>query len=97
VLVCAGDLVAADASVAETQTIEEAVGIVSAPYGAVTLSAWRGRGHEAGELIEITMRCAQARREGVGVAISEYGTRDADQQRPGPCGLAGFAHHLGPV
>jgi DNA-binding CsgD family transcriptional regulator len=73
VLVFAGDLAAADAAVAESRTIEEAAGIVSAPYGALILSAWRGRSHEAKELIEITMRGAESRGEGVGVAISEYG------------------------
>jgi DNA-binding CsgD family transcriptional regulator len=73
VLVFTGDLAAAEAAVADTRTIEEASGIVSAPYGALILSAWRGRSHEAKELIEITMRGAESRGEGVGVAISEYG------------------------
>jgi DNA-binding CsgD family transcriptional regulator len=72
VLVFSGDLIAADAAVAETRTIEEAAGIVSAPYGALILTAWRGRRQEASELIEITMRGAESRGEGVGVAISEY-------------------------
>jgi DNA-binding CsgD family transcriptional regulator len=73
VLVFAGDLAAADAAVAETRTIQEATGIVAAPYGALILSAWQGREQEAAELIEITMQGAQSRGEGVGVAISEYG------------------------
>ena len=72
VLVFSGDLSAAHAAAAETRTIEEAAGIVSAPYGALILAVWQGREHEATELIELTMRGAESRGEGVGVAISEY-------------------------
>jgi DNA-binding CsgD family transcriptional regulator len=36
------------------------------------LAAWQGRAVEAGELIEVTLRKATARGEGVGVAICEY-------------------------
>ena len=43
VLVFCGDLAAAAATVAETESVEEATGIRSAPYGALILSAWRGR------------------------------------------------------
>jgi DNA-binding CsgD family transcriptional regulator len=72
VLVFCGDLIAADATVAETRLIEEAAGIAAAPYGALILAAWQGREQAASELIETTMRGAKARGEGVGVAISEY-------------------------
>jgi ATP/maltotriose-dependent transcriptional regulator MalT len=71
--VFAGELSAADGTVAETRTIEEAAGIVAAPYGALILSAWRGREDEADDLIERTKQGAQSRGEGVGVAISDYG------------------------
>ena len=71
-LVFSGDLYAAHAAAAESRTIEEAAGIVSAPYGSLILAAWQGDEHEATELIETTVRAAQSRGEGVGVAISEY-------------------------
>ncbi|HTE65082.1 MAG TPA: AAA family ATPase, partial [Candidatus Binatia bacterium] len=72
VLVFCGELSAAVLGVAETQTVEEATGIRSAPYGALILSAWRGQAHKARELIEVTNREAGARGEGIGLAVSEY-------------------------
>jgi DNA-binding CsgD family transcriptional regulator len=72
VLVLCGELRAAAAAVAETQSVQEATGISSAPYGALILAAWRGRAREARELIETTIRDAGARGEGIGLAISEY-------------------------
>jgi DNA-binding CsgD family transcriptional regulator len=67
-----GELAAAAAAVSETESVEEATGIRSAPYGALMLSAWRGRPPETRELIETTQREAQARGEGIGLAISAY-------------------------
>jgi DNA-binding CsgD family transcriptional regulator len=67
-----GDLAAAGASVAETQSVQEATGIRAAPYGALILSAWRGRRLETTALIETTEREAEARGEGIGLAISAY-------------------------
>jgi len=67
-----GELAAAGATVSETQFVEEATGIGAAPYGALILSAWRGRSPETTELIEKTEREAQARGEGIGVAIGAY-------------------------
>jgi DNA-binding CsgD family transcriptional regulator len=72
VLVLCGDLDAASALVAETASVEEAIGIRSAPYGALFLSAWRGRSTETTELIHTTTRDAQARGEGFGLAIAAY-------------------------
>ena len=46
--------------------------MTSAPYGALILEAWRGKARETKELIEMTMRGAGSRGEGIGVAISEY-------------------------
>ena len=46
ILVFCGDLAAAAATVSETASVEEATGIRSAPYGALILSAWRGRPRE---------------------------------------------------
>jgi DNA-binding CsgD family transcriptional regulator len=72
ILVFCGDLAAAAASVSETQSVEEATGIRSAPYGALILSAWRGRQAETTDLIDATERDAEARGEGIGLAISAY-------------------------
>jgi DNA-binding CsgD family transcriptional regulator len=72
VLVFCGDLAAATALVSETASVEEATGIRSAPYGALILSAWRGRPRETTDLIETAEREASARSEGIGLAISAY-------------------------
>jgi DNA-binding CsgD family transcriptional regulator len=72
VLVLCGELDAAALTVAETESVQEATGISSAPYGALILDAWRGRARETRALIETTMRDAAGRGEGIGVAISEY-------------------------
>jgi DNA-binding CsgD family transcriptional regulator len=72
ILVLCGDLAAAAAAVSETESVEEATGIRSAAYGALILSAWRGRQSETTELIEMTEHDAEARGEGIGLAISAY-------------------------
>ena len=72
VLVFCGDLAAAAATVSETASVEQATGIRAAPYGALMVSAWRGRQHETTDLIEITEYEAGARGEGIGLAISAY-------------------------
>jgi DNA-binding CsgD family transcriptional regulator len=72
VLVICGELSAAASAVTETQSVEEATGIMSAPYGALILAAWRGNEAEARDLIDTTTRDAGARGEGIGLAVSEY-------------------------
>jgi DNA-binding CsgD family transcriptional regulator len=72
ILVFCGDLAAAAAAVSETESVQEATGIRSAPYGALILSAWRGRAPETNDLIETTEREAEARGEGIGLAIGAY-------------------------
>src|SRR3954471_2104360 len=72
VLLFCGDLTAAATAVSETASVEAATGIRSAPYGALILSAWRGRSGETTELIETTEREAGARGEGIGLAIGAY-------------------------
>ena len=72
VLVFCGELTDAVSGVAETQSVEEATGVRSAPYGALILAAWRGQARKARELIEMTNREAGARGEGIGIAVSEY-------------------------
>ena len=71
-LVFCGDLTAAAATVSETASVEEVTRIRSAPYGALMVSAWRGRPRETTSLIEMTQREARARGEGIGLAISAY-------------------------
>jgi DNA-binding CsgD family transcriptional regulator len=72
ILVLCGDLAGAAAAVSETAFVEEATGIGSAPYGALMVSAWRGRPRETSELIQRTEREVGARGEGIGLAISAY-------------------------
>jgi hypothetical protein len=72
VLVFCGELPAAAATVAETQSVEDVTGIRSAPYGALILRAWRGDAQQVRELIESTTREAGTRGEGIGLAICEY-------------------------
>src|SRR4051812_17711969 len=66
VLVLCGELSAAASAVAETESVQEATGISSAPYGALILEAWRGRPGVTRELIETTVREAGSRGEGKG-------------------------------
>ncbi|MBV8219005.1 MAG: hypothetical protein JO325_11120, partial [Solirubrobacterales bacterium] len=72
ILVFCGDLVAAAAAVSETHSVEEVTGVRAAPYGALTLTAWRGTPGETTDLIEATEREAKTRGEGIGLAISAY-------------------------
>lgn len=71
-LVFCGDFMTAISSVAETQSVEAATGIHSAPYGALILAAWRGDAPTARGLIDATIRDAGARGEGIGLAVAEY-------------------------
>jgi DNA-binding CsgD family transcriptional regulator len=72
ILVFCGELSAAASLVEEHGRVREAAGISEAPYGALTVAAWRGQAHKARDLIEGTIPAATSRGEGVGVAISEY-------------------------
>ncbi len=72
VLVFCGELTAAASLVEENRSVQEAAGITEAPYGALILTAWRGQAREGREVIDVTMREASSRGEGVGVAICEY-------------------------
>jgi ATP/maltotriose-dependent transcriptional regulator MalT len=71
-LVFCGHLAAAATTVSETASVEQATGIRAAPYGALMVSAWRGKPRETTDLIELTEREAAARGEGIGLAISAY-------------------------
>jgi DNA-binding CsgD family transcriptional regulator len=72
VLVFSGELTAAASAVAESNSVQDASGIVSAPYGALILGAWQGRSSETRQLIGTTLGEVGARGEGIGVAICEY-------------------------
>jgi DNA-binding CsgD family transcriptional regulator len=72
ILVFCGDVATAAAMVSETESVEEVTGIRSAPYGALILSAWQGSEIDTTKLIEATEREANARGEGIGLAISAY-------------------------
>jgi DNA-binding CsgD family transcriptional regulator len=71
-LALAGEFSEAIANAAETQAVEEAIGIGSAPGGALTVAALQGRSNEARHLIQSTLQGARSRGEGIGVAIGEY-------------------------
>jgi len=72
ILVFCGDLATAAATVSETESVEAATGIRSAPYGALILAAWQGREVDTTNLIEATEREANVRGEGIGLSISAY-------------------------
>jgi hypothetical protein len=72
VLVLCGELSAASLSVAESQSVEAATGIRSAPYGAMILAAWRGQARETRALVEVTSREARSRGEGIALAVGDY-------------------------
>jgi DNA-binding CsgD family transcriptional regulator len=72
VLVFCGELSGAAATVAESESVQDATGISALPYGALILAAWRGQEREARGLIESTIHQAGSRREGLGVALGEY-------------------------
>jgi hypothetical protein len=83
VLVFCGELSAAALTVAESQSVQEATGISSAPYGALILDAWRGQELQTRELIELTTREARAR--GEGSALPSAST-------PAPCSAMAWAN-----
>ncbi len=72
ILVFSGEVSAAASAVAESNSVQDASGIVSAPYGALILGAWQGRSSETHQLIEMTLGEVGARGEGIGVAICDY-------------------------
>ena len=67
----AGELSAAGSLIEEVATVTEATGIRLTPYGAVELTAMRGREAEALELIDVTTNDAAQRGEGVGLTVAE--------------------------
>ncbi len=72
VLVFRGETQRAAALVEEARALQEAAGMAEAAYGALTYSAWRGLERETRELVEVKLREARSRREGIGIAVCEY-------------------------
>jgi DNA-binding CsgD family transcriptional regulator len=68
VLLFAGELTAAASAAAEMQTAIEATGSNLAPYGALSLAAFRGRDAEVSALTEATLRDVLRRGEGLGIS-----------------------------
>jgi DNA-binding CsgD family transcriptional regulator len=60
-----GELAATERLIEEDRLIAEATGNPPVPYAAMMLAAWRGREHEASELIEATVQKATECRTGV--------------------------------
>ena len=68
----AGELAAAATLVEEGRAVSEATGSHVPPYGALILSAWRGREAEATRLIEVTTTEVLARGEAYAVSTAEW-------------------------
>jgi DNA-binding NarL/FixJ family response regulator len=67
-----GDLDAATMLLDELEAVSEATGIPVAAYGAVLLTAWRGRGDELFKLIDLTIADLVRRGEGFGLIITGF-------------------------
>jgi DNA-binding CsgD family transcriptional regulator len=74
VYVNAGEFAAAAALVDEVDAVTQATGVRLAPYGALTLAAWRGREDEAIGLSDATIGELTARGEGMGLTFIEWTT-----------------------
>jgi DNA-binding CsgD family transcriptional regulator/tetratricopeptide (TPR) repeat protein len=72
ILVFRGELSEAAALVEEARALTRTAGISEEPYGALTLTAWRGRAREAGALFAATSGAAGSGTEWVGDAVGEY-------------------------
>ncbi|HEY6493626.1 MAG TPA: LuxR C-terminal-related transcriptional regulator, partial [Trebonia sp.] len=71
-LVFAGDLTAASALAEEERAAVEATESYLAPYSSVAIAALRGNEAEASSLIEVGLRAATQRGEGIGIAVIEW-------------------------
>ena len=68
----AGDLAGAAALVDEIESVHEAIGDPLAPYGALVVAAWRGRGSDVSALSAAIVRDAEQRGEGLGVTTAQW-------------------------
>jgi DNA-binding CsgD family transcriptional regulator len=71
-LLCVGDLSAAESLIQEAKAVTEATGDSVAPHGALGLTAFRGNQAEGSTLIERTTTDAGRRGEGIGLTIAEW-------------------------
>jgi len=71
-LLFAGDLAAAVAVVQELQAAMQATGTHLAPYAAVGLAAFRGEQEKTTTLVEIAMKDASRRGEGIGIGVAQW-------------------------
>jgi DNA-binding CsgD family transcriptional regulator len=72
VLALCGDLAAAGAHAEEARSVQQSPGAAEEPYGTVIFVAWRGREREARDLVDVKLRLAHSRGEGIGVATAQY-------------------------
>ena len=70
--VLAGELTAADALVNEVQTVTDAIGSSLAPYGAISLAAFRADEAAMSELTEATTKDAMTRGEGIALTVAHW-------------------------
>jgi DNA-binding CsgD family transcriptional regulator len=70
----AGELAAAAAAIDDQRTATEATGSRLAPYGALILTAWRGRKADLSRLVEATLEEIVPRGEGIGVSTCQWVT-----------------------
>jgi len=70
----AGDFAHAACLAEQAQSVTDAIGSSIVPYGAIALTALRGREAEAAVLIEADTRDAQLRGEGEGLSFSQWAT-----------------------
>ena len=68
----AGRLAAAASLIDEVKIVTDATGSQLAPYGALILAAWRGREADLSGLIEVTLKDAVPRGEGIGMSTSQW-------------------------
>ena len=73
-----GDFEVAAALSAEDDAVREATGTLISPYGAMLLTAFRGRDEESSLLADATMEDAVARGEGLGVQLARWATAVVD-------------------
>jgi DNA-binding CsgD family transcriptional regulator len=66
----AGQMGALGSLLDEVESLTQATGIPSSPYGPLAVLAWRGHEREATALIEATVREVSARGEGQGLAVA---------------------------
>ena len=68
----AGDLAGSASLVDEVESVRAVVGNPIAPYGALMVAAWRGRGDAVATLSEAIIRDAEPRGEGLGVTTTQW-------------------------